>query len=138
MQVPQNQFPSFFPNMCFYEMFRFECGDWKWGNFKQHCNKEYRMGETCGMKLVQDTYHQQSKCRLCEKYDTKLRKREAECQRIKRWEAEGKNPASVEKAYATVHSLDEEIRNLYSEIYKRRNNINSQRAPEYSGYSAGY
>jgi hypothetical protein len=132
MQVPQNQFPSFFPNMCFYEMFRFECGDWKWGNFKQHCNKEYRMGETCGMKLVLETYSQPSKCRLCEKYHTKLRKREAECDRIKRWQSEGKNPASVEKAYANVTQLDDEINALYSEIHKRRTNITSQRAPDYN------
>lgn len=124
--------------MCFYEMFRFECGDWKWGNFKQHCNKEYRMGETCGMKLVLETFEQPNKCRLCEKYHTKLRKREAECTRIKRWESESKNPASVEKAYQNIRSLDAEIQSLYGEITTRRTNISGSRASNQDYYSAGY
>jgi hypothetical protein len=123
--------------MCFYEMFRFECGDWKWGNFKQHCNKEYRMGETCGMKLVLETFQQPTKCRLCEKYATKIRKRQAECDRIERWQRENKNPASIEKSYANIASLDEEIRLVYDEISARRSNINGTR-PTAQDYHAGH
>jgi hypothetical protein len=120
--------------MCFYELLKFDCGEWKWGNLKQRCNEEYRMGETCGMKLVFETLHQPTKCRLCEKYHTKLRKREAECERIKRWQSEGKSPANAEKAYASVSQLDNEIHALCSEINKRRINSTVQRAPEYSYY----
>ncbi|EMT73999.1 hypothetical protein FOC4_h10017277, partial [Fusarium odoratissimum] len=25
---------------------------WRWGKFREQCNKEYRIGETCGLKLV--------------------------------------------------------------------------------------
>jgi hypothetical protein len=78
------------------------------------------MGETCGMKLVLDTYQQPNKCRLCEKYDVKLRKREAECERLKLRQSEGKNPCANEKAYTTIAQLDDEIRALYAELYKRR------------------
>jgi hypothetical protein len=120
--------------MCFYDVYKFECGDWKWGNFRQHCNKEYRMGETCGMKLTLENIHQPTKCRLCEKYDTKLRKRKAECDRIERWQKDGKNPASVEKSYANIASLDEEIRVIYDELSTRRNNIGRTRPQEQAYY----
>ena len=123
--------------MCFYDCYKFECGDYKWGNFRQHCNKEYRMGETCGMKLPLDTYPTPQKCRTCEKYHTKLRKRENELARIKRWTAEGKNPASVEKSEQAVKALDVEIYNLYQEICSRRQNLGGSRPnPQtYNSYS---
>jgi hypothetical protein len=106
--------------MCFYEQYRFTCGDFKWGNFRQHCNKEYRMGETCGMKLVHDTTMQPTKCKYCEKADTKLRKREAEAERVRRWQQAGTNPASIEKSMDTIKQLDTEIAAIYSEISNRR------------------
>jgi glutaredoxin len=124
--------------MCFYEQYRFTCGDFKWGNFRQHCNKEYRMGETCGMKLVDNTTMQPTKCKYCEKADTKLRKREAEAERVVRWQNEGRNPASIEKSMATIKQLDAEISQIYSEISNRRMALggHSQRQPQYS--SPGY
>jgi hypothetical protein len=106
--------------MCFYEQFRFTCGDFKWGSFRLHCNKEYRMGETCGMKLVHSTMMQPTKCKYCEKADTKLRKREAEAERVRRWQEEGTNPASIEKSMDTIRQLDHEILAIYSEISSRR------------------
>jgi len=102
------------------------------------------MGETCGMKLVMDTHVQPTKCKWCEKAETKLRKREGEVQRVARWQQEGKNPASVEKAMQTIAQLDREIQGIYDEINKRRSNIGGQRpqAPAYdysqSQYGAQY
>ena len=122
--------------MCFYDCYKFECGDYKWGNFRQHCNKEYRMGETCGMRLVLDTIQRQSKCRLCDKIDTKMRKRQAEFDRIKRWQAQGTNPASVEKSYQNIALIDQEIQTTSAELAFRRSNITSQRAPDFSCYHA--
>jgi hypothetical protein len=112
--------------MCFYEQYRFICGDWKWGNFREHCNREYRMGETCGMKLVYQTAQQPSKCKYCEKADTKLRKRQTECDRITRWQREGRNPASIEKSMEIVKQLDSEIQQIYAEISNRRQALGSQ------------
>jgi hypothetical protein len=127
--------------MCFYEQYRFTCGDFKWGNFRQHCNKEYRMGETCGMKLVDNTTMQPTKCKYCEKADTKLRKRQTEAERVVRWQQEGRNPVSIEKSMDTIKQLDTEIAQIYSEISSRRMALggHSQRQPQYasSGYGPG-
>ncbi|KAF2434203.1 hypothetical protein EJ08DRAFT_646645 [Tothia fuscella] len=120
--------------MCFYEQFRFACGDFKWGNFRQHCQKEYRMGETCGMKLVNETIPQPQKCRMCERADTKLRKRQQESDRITRWQAEGRNPASVLKSREAITTLDYEIEQIYAEISKMRSSLNGGRQPASRAY----
>jgi hypothetical protein len=126
--------------MCFYEQSRFTCGDWKWGNFREHCNREYRMGETCGMKLVYQTVNQNGKCKYCDKVDTKLRKRQTEVDRIARWQREGRNPASIEKSKDIVHQLDSEIQQIYAEITNRRQALGSQgtRAHQHVYSSAVY
>jgi hypothetical protein len=114
--------------MCFFEMTRFACGDWKWGNFKVHCNREYRIGETCGMKLVHSTYHCENKCSRCDKVDTKLRKRQKLVERITRWQAENRLPASIQKGLEEVAVIDKEIQALYDEIGRSRANIGNQGA----------
>ena len=114
--------------MCFFEMTRFACGDWKWGNFKVHCNREYRIGETCGMKLVHSTHLCETKCSRCEKVDTKLRKRQKLVERITRWQAEGRLPASIERGLEEVAIIDKEIQALYDEIGRSRANIGNQSA----------
>ncbi|KAI1623697.1 hypothetical protein EDD37DRAFT_632216 [Exophiala viscosa] len=38
--------------MCYYARVDYRCGDWKWGNMKQRCPRQHRMGETCGAKLL--------------------------------------------------------------------------------------
>ncbi|KAL2075906.1 hypothetical protein VTL71DRAFT_849, partial [Oculimacula yallundae] len=37
--------------MCFYDSITRDCGCTKWHHFRLHCYKEYRIGETCGLKL---------------------------------------------------------------------------------------
>lgn len=112
--------------MCFYDQYRFVCGDWKWGHFRQHCNKEYRIGETCGMKLVMSTVAVGQKCKLCEKIDTKLRRRQGEVERITRWQREGgKFRASIEKALEAISYLDQEVQELYCERTRRLQTIGS-------------
>lgn len=96
--------------MCFYDLFKFSCGDCKWGHFRLHCNKEYRMGETCGVKIVMEVVNSQQKCRLCDKIDVKQRRRANECDRIARWKKDGgKFRASKERAEGVVKQLDDEI-----------------------------
>jgi len=111
--------------MCYYDCIVFQCTDWKWGNFRAHCNKEYRIGETCGMKLVYQSLGQAQKCRLCEKLETKYRRRAAEIERITRWQAEGRCPSSVEKGCNTVHQLDQEINAILAERDQRRMTLGS-------------
>ena len=89
--------------MCFYNQRKFTCGDWAWANFAHQCNYEYRTGETCGMKLVNLTEYQSTQCRLCEKIETKFRRRSAELDRVQRWKREGNNlVASIDKAREIV------------------------------------
>jgi hypothetical protein len=110
--------------MCFYEQVVHACGDYKWGRFKQHCNKEYRTGETCGMKLVMDVVRVGVKCTTCARIDTKLRRRAQEVDRIRRWEAERSNPYSVATAKETVAQLDMEIYQLQAERRVRMSRLN--------------
>ncbi|CAI6331936.1 unnamed protein product [Periconia digitata] len=110
--------------MCFFDQHRFACGDWKWGHFRQHCAKEYRIGETCGMKLIMQTIAVGQKCRLCEKIETKMRRRATEMDRIARWQREGhKFKASIEKSIDQVRSLDCEIYDLNCERGRRLQGI---------------
>jgi hypothetical protein len=106
--------------MCFFDQHRFNCGDWKWGHFRQHCNREYRTGETCGMKLIMQTVQNPQKCKLCDKIDTKQRRRSAEYERISRWKREGgKNWASIDRSSDMIKALDKEIHDLWSERQRR-------------------
>jgi hypothetical protein len=109
--------------MCFYDQKRMACGDHKWGHFRQHCSKEYRTGETCGMKLVMQTYEVQEKCRTCEKLDTKRRAIRKEEDRIKRWKREGGRTASIEKAEEDIARLQQEIYYLECERYNKKQQL---------------
>jgi hypothetical protein len=105
--------------MCFYDQYRMGCDCYKWGNFRQHCSKEYRTGETCGMRLVMGTYDNPEKCRLCTKIDTKNRSIRKEEEKIKRWRHESGRSASIEKAEDTVYGLKQEIYRLEVERYNK-------------------
>ncbi|EEQ32199.1 hypothetical protein McanMca71_005418 [Microsporum canis] len=110
--------------MCFYSQKRFLCGDWAWGNFAAKCNHEYRMGETCGMKLVHNTENIQAICKLCEKIQTKHRRRNTEVERINRWRREGSvMKASMEKSQAMVKDFEQEINQLEHERQMKQRSI---------------
>ncbi|KAH8816019.1 hypothetical protein F5884DRAFT_663946 [Xylogone sp. PMI_703] len=99
--------------MCFFDQFQYECGDHKWGHFRQHCAKEYRTGETCGMKLVMNTILHAGKCKTCEKMETKYKRMRNEQDRIKRWKKEGSSrKASIAASEETIAHLEQEIREL--------------------------
>ena len=83
-------------------------------------NREYRTGETCGMKLIMQTVPISTKCKLCEKIDTKIRRRQAEVERISRWKREGsKFSASIDRSADIVKSLEKEINDLGYERQRR-------------------
>ncbi|KAF3122730.1 hypothetical protein TWF703_001120 [Orbilia oligospora] len=69
--------------MCFYEqnVFR-DCHCFKWGRFRQHCAKEYRTGETCGMKLIYEAVPKAGKCAICNRIDVATRKLVASKEKI--------------------------------------------------------
>lgn len=106
--------------MCYYDNFKYACLDWKWGNFRQHCQKEYRTGETCGMKMIFQTIMLAEKCPSCEKIEKKLRRRAKALSDHARWAKDGsKFKASMEKALEEVAQLEREIRSLQAEKDRR-------------------
>ena len=102
--------------MCFFDQHRFSCGDWNWGHFRQHCNREYRTGKTCGLKIIMATYQVNQKCELCDKIDIKQRRRAEETDQISRWQREGSTIWSksiflgfIDQSYENIKTLDREI-----------------------------
>ena len=114
--------------MCFYDQTVLACGDFKWGNCRQQCAREYRSGETCGLKLVMTCYADNStKCKTCLRIDTVSRKRQKECDNIRAWEkdekAGKKRSASIEKAYNAIADYDSELSRLWNKIQSERSSL---------------
>lgn len=106
--------------MCFYARTDYRCGDFKWGNMKQRCERQHRMGETCGQKLL-DQYSLitvPDDCRVCQDISTKKRRLEREQSNILRWKADPRSnfSASIEKA----ERESQELRQQMSELTQRR------------------
>lgn len=85
--------------MCFFDQTRWSCGYWRWGHFRGQCNKEWRTGETCGLKFVQDTTYEPDVCKLCKDIEKKNRRRQKLESDIARWSVDrSTRSASIDKA----------------------------------------
>ena len=129
--------------MCFYDVNEMQCCCWKWGHFRQHCAKEYRTGETCGMKLVMNRYQLPEKCKICTKIDTKERMMRKGEERIRRWQKEGmgsmgKNrndsqllggePRVTEQEWRLWESADtqaDQLKNAWHDVEKMKDELES-------------
>jgi hypothetical protein len=81
------------------------------------------------MKLVMQTVPVGQKCKLCEKIDTKTRRRAAEVERVNRWQREGnKFQASIAKSVDLIRGLDSELYDLQCERNRRLQGIGAQSA----------
>jgi hypothetical protein len=70
------------------------------------------------------TENDSSKCRLCEKIETKYRRRSAEVERLERWKREGGTlVASMDRSQRLIMELDREICLLKREREDRRNTL---------------
>ena len=65
------------------------------------------------------TFNVSNKCRICDKIDTKQRRRAMERDRINRWRKEGNRLASIEKSEGIVHQLERELMDLTNERRSR-------------------
>ena len=110
--------------MCFYDANEMACKCWKWGHFRQHCAKEYRTGETCGMKLVMNRYSLAEKCKTCTKIDTKERAIRREEDRIRRWRKESGRNASIAKAQDDIYRLEGDIERLKQDLAIKNSTLN--------------
>ena len=103
--------------MCYYERKDYTCGDWKWGNMKQRCPRQPRMGETCGARLpdTDNISKLDEMCRVCIEKAVKVRRLHRERENIKRWSMEGgRFQASIERARREVQDLEHVIEELES------------------------
>ncbi|CAF3526406.1 unnamed protein product [Fusarium graminearum] len=96
--------------MCYFDQTRWTCGFWRWGHFRQQCNKEYRMGETCGLKLVYETKDQPEVCKLCSDVEKKQRRYDKMYRDVQRWQREGNRNATIER---TCGEMDEVLGQIY-------------------------
>ncbi|KAK4163966.1 hypothetical protein QBC43DRAFT_52710 [Cladorrhinum sp. PSN259] len=112
MQLP----PSFEPHkMCYFEQIRFTCGSWKWGQFREQCNKVHWRGETCGLTLVFSSRDESRHCDACAKITRKQRRIKKMMADLERWRREGNRPATVERTESEVA----ELRVSISQLWKR-------------------
>lgn len=109
--------------MCYFEQTRWQCGFWKWGNFRQQCNKEYRTGETCGLKLVYDTDYKPESCKLCESKAKKLRRLNKMAEDVERWTREGNRKATIGKTRGEMEEVLSAIEKLEVEHQTRLRTI---------------
>ena len=119
--------------MCFFDQHRFSCGDWKWGRFRQHCNREHRTGETCGMKLIMSIIPVTVMCKLCEKIESKRRRRQREVDRINGWREAStamESQESLQEAQSLTERLDREIGVIQSLRERRNRSCTAEVGPE--------
>jgi hypothetical protein len=109
--------------MCYYEMSRWRCGFWKWGKFRQQCNKEYRTGETCGMKLVYMTLDEADTCRLCHDIEKKERRLDKMRRDIDRWYREGNRTATIERTTQEMEEVTAQVARKHQEHWERLSSI---------------
>ncbi|KAH8164949.1 hypothetical protein CIB48_g3292 [Xylaria polymorpha] len=98
--------------MCFFDQTRWNCGYWRWGHFREQCNKEYRTGETCGLKFVYNTISEPEDCKLCKDIEKKKRKFNKLHSDITRWQRETNRSASIEKAHRDMIEVQQAIDNM--------------------------
>ncbi|AEO58665.1 hypothetical protein MYCTH_2306150 [Thermothelomyces thermophilus ATCC 42464] len=110
--------------MCYFDHQLWPCGWWKWGSFRGQCPKEYRTGETCGLKLIYNTYLEPQVCKHCEQIYKKQRRVAKMAEDVKRWRCEGNRRATVEKTEREMMELNLQINQLWTEHEIRRHAIN--------------
>lgn len=73
------------------------------------------------MRLVNYTEHESKQCRLCEKIETKFRRRNQELERLARWKREGGSlRASMSRTQQMISELEKEITQLQLERESKR------------------
>ncbi|KAK0726804.1 hypothetical protein B0T26DRAFT_637287 [Lasiosphaeria miniovina] len=105
--------------MCFFDQTRWACGFWRWGNLRQQCTKEYRIGETCRLKLVFETSHRPDHCKTCEQIVRKQCRIAKMKKDIARWTREGSLMATIEKTERDIVKLQRSISTLSEQHGKR-------------------
>jgi len=83
----------------------------------ERCQRQHRIGETCGAKLVahEKVDTRQEACRICQELIVKRRRLQKMDENIGRWESEGDRfAATLDKALRERQELREKMRELES------------------------
>ncbi|KAK8147427.1 hypothetical protein G3M48_001629 [Beauveria asiatica] len=113
--------------MCYFESTLWSCGYWRWGHFRQQCNKEHRIGETCGLKLVYDTKREPDVCKLCHDIEKKQRRYDKMARDVERWQREGNRRATIERTCGEMQEVADQIYNMRSEHHQRKSSLGQVR-----------
>lgn len=116
--------------MCYYARTDYACGDWKWGNMRERCPRQHRIGETCGAKLVhtESITDKDEPCKTCQELQVKQRRLAKIRENIDRWSSEGDRfLASLDKAEREAQELKEKIRELHAKRPSVEKKSNGQR-----------
>ena len=114
--------------MCHYDQTVFACRCWRWGNFRNHCPAEYRIGETCGSRLVWKTINSPEICTLCVSREKKVRRYKKAEADYARWKGDSQRKASAAKAHEEMLELWQEIQNIDNERSARYYALGGNRA----------
>lgn len=109
--------------MCFFEQTRWKCGFWRWGHFRQQCNRECHIGETCGLKLVYETNQKKDSCKLCQDMAKKRRRYDKMYCDVQRWQREGNRNATIEMTCGEMHDIHVQIWCMEKEHNEKLRNI---------------
>ncbi|KAK4098020.1 hypothetical protein N658DRAFT_509939 [Parathielavia hyrcaniae] len=110
--------------MCYYDQQLWPCGWWRWGQFRQQCEREHRVGETCGLKLIFQTYVQRGLCQKCDQMVKKQRRVRKMRDDVERWRREGNRRATIEKTRRDMAELAGQIDRMWREHETRKNSTN--------------
>lgn len=100
--------------MCFYTRTDYVCGDWKWGNMKEQCPRENRIGETCGARLshIDSNMTSPQICRTCTEITTKRRRLVKAQADLNRYTEERKLPGLAAAKQQEVEEFEQAIARL--------------------------
>lgn len=85
------------------------------------------MGETCGMKMVYETYTVDGKCPLCLQIEKKQRRYEKAKSDFARWNGDPARKASASKAYEEMNVLYQEVVRLIQDRESRIKQVGNGR-----------
>ncbi|CAI4220111.1 unnamed protein product [Parascedosporium putredinis] len=105
--------------MCYFDQIRWKCGYWRWGPFRQQCIKESRTGETCGLKLINQVYDHEDKCKLCYDIDKKVRRIAKMSRDIERWQGEGNRTATIERTQDEAVLVQRQMEEMHHQHWRR-------------------
>lgn len=107
--------------MCYYDQVHWACGYWRWSTFREQCTREYRTGETCGLRLALGITHVNESCKVCKDMEKKQRKLAKLQSDVYRWQGEGNRNASIEKAEREMAEIESVLAGLGLEHWERVN-----------------